>query len=32
MDALPDDIDALRAALIEARGRAALAEADAAQA
>ena len=32
MDALPDDIDALRAALIEARGRAASAEADAAQA
>ncbi|WP_144243525.1 IS66 family transposase [Azospirillum argentinense] len=32
MDALPDDIDALRAALIEAHGRAALAEADAAQA
>ncbi|BAI71103.1 transposase (plasmid) [Azospirillum sp. B510] len=32
MDALPDTIDALRAALIEARGRAALAEADAAQA
>lgn len=32
MDALPDTIDALRAALLEARGRAALAEADAAQA
>ncbi len=32
MDALPDTIDALRAALIEARGRAAVAEADAAQA
>ena len=32
MDALPDTIDALRAALIEARGRAASAEADAAQA
>lgn len=32
MDALPDDIDALRAALLEARGRAAVAEADAAQA
>ena len=32
MDALPDTIDALRAALIEARGRTASAEADAAQA
>ena len=32
MDALPDTIDALRAALLEARGRAAFAEADAAQA
>jgi transposase len=32
MDALPDDIDALRAALLEARGRAVAAEADAAQA
>jgi len=32
MDALPDDIDALRAALIEARSRAASAAADAAQA
>ncbi len=32
MDTLPDTIDALRAALIEARGRAAVAEADAAQA
>jgi len=32
MDALPDTIDALRAALIEARGRAVVAEADAAQA
>ena len=32
MDALPDTIDALRAALIEACGRAAVAEADAAQA
>lgn len=32
MDALPDTIDALRAALLDARGRAAVAEADAAEA